>query len=225
MPDIRLASLVVPRTARYAAFGPSPAEAAEWWVVLHGYGQLAVEFLTGCRALDDGRRLVVAPEALNRFYDTSATATVSAHAEARVGATWMTREDRLNEIADYVGYLDRLVDTLGAGLQAPPPVHVLAFSQATATAVRWVMQGRVRPARLVLWGGVIPPEVDLAAPDSPLRRTRVQLVVGSRDIWATPERVQAERARLDAAGLPYEGISFAGGHRLDDATLAALAGA
>jgi predicted esterase len=223
MPDIRLASLTVPRTARYAAFGPPPADAGEWWVVLHGYGQLAGEFLAGCRALDDGRRLVVAPEALNRFYDTSATASTAAHTESRVGATWMTREDRENEIADYVRYLDLLIDELAAGRSELPPIHVLAFSQATATAVRWVVRGRVRPVRLVLWGGMVPPEVDLAAPDSPLRRTRVQLVVGSRDIWATPERIAGERARLDEAAFPYEGISFTGGHRLDDSTLAALA--
>ena len=224
MPDIRLASLVVPRTARYAAFGPAPAAAGEWWIALHGYGQLAAEFLAGCGALDDGRRLVVAPEALSRFYDTSATSPTSAHTAARVGATWMTREDREHEIADYVGYLDRLLALLGEGVGHVPSVHILAFSQATATAVRWVTRGSVRPVRLVLWGGVVPPEADLAAPDSPLRRTRVQLVVGTRDVWATPERVGAERARLDAADFPYEAISFVGGHRLDDATLATIAG-
>ena len=45
MPDIRIASLTVPRTARYAAFGPEPAHASEWWIVIHGYGQLAADFL------------------------------------------------------------------------------------------------------------------------------------------------------------------------------------
>lgn len=219
MPDIRVDRLTVPRTARYAAFGPPPAEAAEWWFVLHGYGQQAADFLATCAALDDGHRLVVAPEALSRFYN----AGNGSMANATVGASWMTREDRDHEIADYLRYLDTLLGALTGGRPAAPPVHVLGFSQGTATASRWVAAGRVQAARLVAWGGVIAPELDLRSPDAPLRRTRVQLVVGSRDQFATEERIAAERARLDEAGLEYEAISFNGGHRLDNATLAHLA--
>src|ERR1051325_10016453 len=51
-----------------------------------------------------GRRRLVAPEGLSRFY-LSERAT-----ERRVGASWMTREDRLAEIADYLGYLDAVYD-------------------------------------------------------------------------------------------------------------------
>src|SRR5450830_234996 len=40
MPDVRLALLTVSRTARYAAFGPAPAVASEWWIAIHGYGHL-----------------------------------------------------------------------------------------------------------------------------------------------------------------------------------------
>jgi len=220
MPDIRTAHLAVPRTARYAAFGPPPGRAGEWWIAIHGYGQLAGEFLAQCAALDDGRRLVVATEALSRFYQSGPGGSAP---DARVGASWMTREDRESEIADYLGYLDLLVAALSVGVANRPALHVLAFSQGTATASRWVASGRVRVARLVCWGGMIAPELDLATLDAPLRATRVQLVVGSRDKFATPERVAAERARLDAAGLRYEAFSFEGGHRLDDGTLAAIA--
>jgi predicted esterase len=220
MPDVRLALLTVSRTARYAAFGPAPALAGEWWIVIHGYGQLAADFLQQCRALDDGRRLVVAPEALSRYYEPGSDGN---QAEARVGASWMTREDRLSEIADYLGYLDLLVESLGAGLPALPPIHVLGFSQGTATASRWVAAGRVRMARLVCWGGLIAPELDLVSPTAPLHNTRLQLVVGSRDKWATPDVVARELSRLADVGISYEAVTFEGGHRLDDATLAGIA--
>src|SRR5512141_463110 len=128
MPEFRTSSLTVPRTARYSAFGPSPASADEWWIAIHGYGQLASDFIVQCAALDNGRRLVVAPEALSRFYQGDDN---GASAPARVGASWMTREDRLSEIADYLRYLDLLVESLRAGLTAPPPIHVLSFSQGT----------------------------------------------------------------------------------------------
>jgi predicted esterase len=220
MPEIRTATLTVPRSARYVAFGPPPAMADEWWIVLHGYGQLAGEFLAQCAALDNGRRLVVAPEALSRFYQAGANGGAP---DARVGASWMTREDRESEIADYLRYLDLLFATLAEGVPAPPPLHVLAFSQGTATASRWAASGRVQVARLVLWGGMIASELDLASPEGPLRATRVQVVVGTRDAFATPERVARERATLDASGLRYDAITFEGGHRLDDATLTAIA--
>ena len=220
MPEIRTASLTVPRTARYAAFGPAPALASEWWIAIHGYGQLAADFLAQCRALDDGRRLVVAPEALSRYYEPGSG---NSAAEARVGASWMTREDRLHEIGDYLRYLDLLVESLGEGMAARPPIHVLGFSQGTATASRWVAAGRVKAARLVCWGGLIAPELDLTSPTAPLRNTRVQLVLGTRDKFATPDVVAREQVRLDAAGFAYESHLFEGGHRLDDATLKAVA--
>src|SRR6266704_6639708 len=88
----------VTRTARYFTLGSSRG-VAEVWFACHGYGQLAGRFLEKLRVLDDGTRYLVAPEGLSRFYlSESATAR-------RVGASWMTREDRLVEIEDYVRYL------------------------------------------------------------------------------------------------------------------------
>jgi len=219
MPEIRITRFTVPRTARAAAFGPSAASADEWWIVLHGYGQLAAEFLAQCAPLDNGRRLVVAPEALSRFYQAGPGGTP----DARVGASWMTREDRDAEIADYLRYLDQLLATLAAEVRTPPPLHVLGFSQGTATASRWVASLRMPVARLVCWGGLMAPELDIRSPSAPLRATRLQIVVGTRDRFATPERVAAARTTLDAAGASYELITFDGAHRLDDATLARIA--
>ncbi len=61
-------SLVVPRTARYYTLGPTHGFPRELWFVCHGYGQLAERFLRQFAPLDDGTRLIVAPEALSRFY-------------------------------------------------------------------------------------------------------------------------------------------------------------
>src|SRR5881398_3935866 len=90
----------VSRSARYFTLGEKPQGVAEVWFACHGYGQLAARFLEKLRVLDDGRRCVVAPEGLSRFYLSESPA------ERRVGASWMTREDRLAEIDDYVPYLD-----------------------------------------------------------------------------------------------------------------------
>jgi hypothetical protein len=56
-PAIRSASISVRRTARLAMLGPEHTGVREIWYLLHGYGELAVPFLDGARALDDGTRL------------------------------------------------------------------------------------------------------------------------------------------------------------------------
>ena len=84
--------LAVAKTARYYSLGePGPAT-RQLWFVCHGYGQLAGRFLRHFEPLDDGSRVIVAPEGLSRFYLSESPA------ERRVGASWMTREDRLVEI-------------------------------------------------------------------------------------------------------------------------------
>lgn len=219
---IRSMPVTVRRTARVALLGPEPAGVRELWYALHGYGQLAAPFLEGLRAMDDGTRLIVAPEALSRFYEGDAQARL--HKNAMVGASWMTREDRESEIADYLRYLDTLHETMLAAIggATPPAVTVLGFSQGGATAARWVASGRVPAARLVVWGSQFPPELDLVDPAAPLRRAGTTLVIGTKDIFATPKIVAKEIARLDAAGFPYRFLTFDGGHRLDDDTLRAL---
>jgi predicted esterase len=214
----------VPRTARYAVLGPSDSTAIrEVWFVLHGYGQLAADFLRRFEALDNGTRLIVAPEALSRFYlmDVSSRSA----AERPVGATWMTREERAQEIGDYVGYLDAVLGEVGARFtgRAWPAVTVLGFSQGTATAARWVSSGTARPSHLVLWGGLLPPELELTAPGHPVRRATLHLIVGSRDGFVTEPRLADEEARLRAAGLSWEVVRYDGGHGLHRETLLELA--
>ena len=54
--------LLATRTARYYSLGePGPAT-RQLWVVCHGYGQLAGRFLRHFEPLDDGARVIVAPE-------------------------------------------------------------------------------------------------------------------------------------------------------------------
>ena len=58
-------SIEVPRTARYYMLGDGH-RGGDLWVVLHGFGQLAGDFIEYFVELNDGSRTVVAPEALNR---------------------------------------------------------------------------------------------------------------------------------------------------------------
>ncbi|MGH7701225.1 MAG: alpha/beta hydrolase [Gemmatimonadales bacterium] len=209
--------LTVARTARYFTLGPEGRGVGEVWFLLHGYGQLAERFLPDFRPLDDGTRLLVAPEGLSRFYVDRAS--------HQVGASWMTREDRLAEIADYVRYLDAVSDAVLRDAPRDRRVHVLGFSQGTATAARWMVQGALRAERLILWGGEVPPDLGLEreAVRDRLRALALTIVAGSRDEYITPKVLARDTARLDEAAIPYRVVPFDGGHAIDERVLRDLA--
>lgn len=213
--------LSVERTARYWTLGEA-GSAEDVWIVLHGYKQLARRFLRRFKPIDDGRRFIVAPEALSRFYVSSGEGR---HGVASVvGATWMTREDRHSEIRDYVRYLDRLAAHVG-GLTGDVPVTVLGFSQGVATATRWSTHGSILPARLILWGDFSPPDLDLALASRRLEAVDVVMVRGAEDPALSPRLAQQEIDRLESAGIAYRTIRYSGGHDIDAKTLSDLAAA
>ncbi len=183
-------------------------------MVLHGYGQLAADFVRSFEPIVSPDRCVVAPEGLSRFYVDG----MDAHEQ--VGASWMTREARAAEIHDYVGALDATIRHLADG--TPPPLHVLGFSQGAATASRWALLGDTTIERLVLWGGAPAHDLDLAEHADTLRALNLTLVTGTEDPYVTEERRTAVRRRLRAHDIPVTVSTFEGGHRLDEDSLREL---
>jgi predicted esterase len=209
--------LEVPRSARYYLLGARPGRVEQVWFVLHGYGQLAREFLEQFQTIANDTRTLVAPEALSRFYN--APASMESHAQSQVGATWMTREDREAEIEDYVRYLDRVAAAIRAN---GARVFVLGFSQGSATASRWAALGSTPIDTLILWAGLMADDLDISRYPK-LKAMRIRFVIGERDEFLSAEKIDAHQRRLRGAGLEPTLIRFAGGHRLDRDTLRTLA--
>ncbi len=212
----------VPRTARYATLGPVDTPLDELWMVFHGYGQLAHDFLAPFRVLDDGTRLIVAPEGLSRFYvDTPEARGLPENA---VGASWMTREARLSEIDDYVRFIDSVYRHALEGLnQQRVSVRVLGFSQGAATAARWTVLGAARVDQLILWAGLLPPDLDVRLARKRLGSVRLTVVFGEGDAFVTGEAVAKQKEAWQRLALDPEIVTFDGGHRLSKAVLASLA--
>ena len=224
---IREHHIAVRRTARFFTLGTASDEVRELWVVCHGYGQLAAPFLSSFERIAAPSRLLVAPEALARFYLDRPSG--GSDTPPRVGATWMTREDRDSEIADHVAYLDDLHDSVREQLATDSEpgsdhvrLHVLGFSQGVATAGRWMAYGRTRADALILWAGSFPADVNLASLAARLDGSSVTLVVGARDELASWANADAQLQRFEEAGISARLLTFDGGHRLDDATLVSL---
>lgn len=141
--------LSVQRTARYYTLGEFTEQTTDLWFVLHGYGQLAKYFIRRFDVVQDEKTVIVAPEGLSRLYLNGEY--------SKIGASWITREDRDNEVQDYLAYLNKLYDIImaerPAGSTQPLRITLFGFSQGAATVCRWLNNGHVRADRLMLWAG------------------------------------------------------------------------
>lgn len=221
-PGVRAGHLEVPRSARFAWLGTAGPSVRDVWVVCHGHRQLAARFLGNFLPLRSDERLLVAPEALNRFYLSQAG---SHGPDSAVGGTWMTREDRRWEIRDYVRYLDLLADRIfsAVGRSSGARLRALGFSQGAATAARWTAYGRAAVDELILWSGGIPPDLDLGRWGGRLESVRVTLVRGEQDELLAPDAMDETEERLRSRDLPFRSLGHPGGHELHAGTLETIA--
>ena len=207
--------LQVHRTARWWSLDPPQGvPVCGTLFVLHGYGQLAEYFIRKFQPHANLGWQVIAPEGAHRFYLKGT--------EGRVGASWMTKEERHSDVKDYVRFLDRI----RLEIQPSTTSILLGFSQGVATAIRWATLGHGGGASwsgLIAHSGVIPP--DLAAMNATLQTApNLHLITGSLDPYIRDESARfdtAERAWLDAGGKPSNLIhhSFDGGHEIDPKTI------
>lgn len=204
----------MPRTARYYTLGTPSEQIQDLWVVCHGYGQLARYFLRHFAVLDNGATVVVAPEGLSRFYLDGFS--------GRVGATWMTKEDRLSEIEDQTAYLSLLLQELLQQLPADVKVHVLGFSQGGATVCRWLASGQVPCQHLVLWAASFPEDVNFESGKTAFDGIPVDVVYGTQDEFISAEKLQHQQEIMRRLGISPQVHTFEGGHTIDKEMLSGL---
>jgi predicted esterase len=211
----------VRRTARYYTLGEPSHATRDVWFVCHGYGQLAADFIKEFEIIADPTRVIVAPEALSRYYAANEAGFHSS--ESRVVASWMTREDREAEIDDYVAYLDAVHDEIISKVDRKNvSVTVLGFSQGGATANRWLTRGRSRADRLIMWGALIASDADLNQAATFFRDVKLTIVYGKRDQFANEKMIEDYQRVLTEKKIPFELLTFNGGHRMDRETLRSL---
>lgn len=198
--------LNVSKTAHYYQLGePGPA-IRQLWIVCHGYAQLASEFIHDFKLLDRGDVLVVAPEGLNHFYKKGFNGAV--------GATWMTRHCREDEIADNGAYLETLLNRFLVQLPVDVRIILLGFSQGTATVCRWILRYHPHFHDLVLWAGMPPEDLDYRPHKAYLADKNLYLLYGSNDPFLTEDRFAELREIEEANDLDFQENAFDGGHEI-----------
>ena len=192
----------VTKTARYHTLGTLNEQTEEVWFVIHGWVQLASEYLNSFAALDNGKRYIIAPEALNRFYLKVG--------KPEVVATWMTREDREAEIADYVAYLNALYDSLPLK-STKAKIIVLGFSQGVATVSRWMYQNPRKGDTLVFYAGEPANELQSKESMASFDKTKNYFIYGNEDQFINELNIQKFKGMLPN----FEFITFEGKHEIN----------
>lgn len=193
---------------RYETIGEPSNDIEHVWFVCHGHGQLAKYFIKKFESLNDGKHLIVAPEGLFRYYLDGFT--------GRVGATWMTKEDRASDIQNYLTFLSSVYDQVKSKLKPDVKVTLLGFSQGAATISRFATQTNVAFDRLVLWAGIFPPDLPPLESHRKLSDKECFLVYGLNDPYLTESRIQEQSDIAQQIQVAPKVLTFEGEHEMND---------
>lgn len=196
---------------RIDSLGTLSDETKHVWVGLHGYGQLVQFFARHFRSLVSEERAFVFPQGPHKFYLNGV--------HGRVGASWMTKDERLVDIDNQRKYLGSVFQWIKQ--QAPKAtIHCVGFSQGVATIMRCVGHENVQPHSLLAWAGSWPPDLD-EMNRAALEGIRFKACFGTEDEYITTEKQQEmighylEKYNFEPSVSVYEG-----GHSFDVEKLA-----
>ena len=207
-------TITVPRTAHYYSHGTPGEHVRYFWIATHGYGQMAKNFIHKFDGLDTSEHFVIAPDALSRFYWEGFT--------GQVASSWMTKEDRLDEIADYAQYLTMVYERYVPQLPKDVKIILFGFSQGVATQYRWMMERFLRFDALVMWAGFLPEDLDYRPHLEYFNSKKIIFLYGDQDRFLTPKRLAWHQNMVREKGLELEEIPFEGKHVVDRQLLAEL---
>ena len=167
-------------------------------VGFHGYMENAeIQMARLQEVAGDQAWTLISVQGLHRFYRGRSEEVI---------ASWMTRQDREDMIADNIAYADRVIEAAGPG---DVPLITTGFSQGVAMAFRTAVRGRRPAAGVAAVGGDVPPELpaDRVAALPPTLLAR-----GERDDWYTTSKMEADIAALTARGVQPETLVYPGAH-------------
>jgi predicted esterase len=178
--------------------GPHPV-----LIVLHGFGQRADEFIKVFETLPSRGILVAAPQAPHHFYPQ--------FPRREVGFSWLTRYERDQSVADFIGYMRQFVELLRNEHAADlTRLYVLGFSQGVSMAYRFWVHSAAPVRGVIACSSDLPPDVAERLGATP--PTQV-LLVHSRDDQIVPITTSHEaEVILRTHAIPAELIEFDGGH-------------
>ncbi|MFZ9046957.1 MAG: alpha/beta hydrolase [Cyclobacteriaceae bacterium] len=176
------------------------------WFCCHGQGQLAEYFIKKFETLDPEENFIVAPQGISKYYLNGFT--------GRVGASWMTKEDRLTEIENQQSLLMEIWNK-EVGDPEGRSVILFGFSQGVATISRFVAHSKVHFDKMVLWAGGFAHDIDKSHFEHLAGKETVQYYTSEEDPFYQPQMVPQQKERVKSTmGIDPQVIFYKGGHRV-----------
>ena len=201
------------KSARYFQIGEINSKTKNIWIVLHGYGMLPEYFIKKFQCISNKETVIIAPEALNKFYLKDNY--------SRVGSSWMTKVERLDDIQDNINFLNSIYASLKLG-NVDFKLNVLGFSQGGPTATRWVINNKFKLNSLILWGCNLPKDCLDESIKSRWNDFRLKYVIGKNDEYIDEKIISNEKDKIKNYGLVYDFHLFEGGHNIEESILKKL---
>jgi predicted esterase len=194
-------SIAVATHGRYLIAPPETPGPAPILAGFHGYAEDAEMQLERLRGLPGSERcLVVSIQGLHSFYNRRTNQVV---------ASWMTKQNRDEAIADNIAYVKICLDAIAKEWQSAPVAVFAGFSQGVAMAFRAAAYFDNRVAGVIAAGGDVPPELTL---DALQKIPRVLIGRGTGDALYSDEQFGKDESRLRECGANVHTLLFSGGH-------------
>ena len=173
------------------------------WLVFHGLGHLSRYFIRHFSVLDRDENFVIAPQAPSKYYqDTN---------YRHVGASWLTREDTLEETKNVLNYIDAVWEAEKPG--RPFKLIVLGYSQGVSIATRWLSSRKLSCDHLILHSGGIPRELEPGDFEHFHSEVNVEFWYGNKDEYISQKRFSEEKNKgLMLFGNRLKIVEFEGAH-------------
>jgi len=204
--------IITERSARCFTYGAGGEDTRHVWLVMHGYGQLASGVMKHFTRLNPQTHFVIAPEGLSRFYVNGLY--------GKVGATWMTSEDRELEIEDQLRFLDKVYKQFIPSMAHEDlRIHAVGFSQGVATLTRWLIHRKPGIHSIIFWAGTAPLSEIEANPEV-FRSVPWYMVIGDEDEFLLEKAVKRHSKNLEEkSGRKVRMLRYKGRHRIEAAPL------
>ena len=181
------------------------------WIVFHGYGQLAKFFIRKFEHLNSEENYFIVPQGLHKYYLEGFY--------GRVGASWMTKEDRLNDIANQYAYIDAVLANEQIDFEQVELIY-FGFSQGVATMTRYAVNAKIPFNQMIIWAGTFPPELSFSDFSFLSGSEKVKYITGKQDPFLEEGMEEKQRVRvIEAMDIDPEVIWFEGKHELNSEIL------
>ena len=152
------------------------------WVVFHGLGYLSTYFIEYFSKLNPEENFIIAPQAPSKYYQDKKF--------RHVGASWLTKENTLEETKNVLSYVDEVYKTEIS--KTPKNLIILGYSQGVSIASRWVASRKIEFQHLILHSGGIPTELTAKDFEFINENSTVTYLYGNKDQYINEARKTEE---------------------------------